>query len=212
MNLKIHKLNNNCFVSNISVTYLLSEISRVYKKSISEIKKEYSSEKISEEYSEYIISSIGNSTFIDNIVLFTKEDFKVNDLDIKIDNFIIADGLNKLIIMHNLLIAKDFVLKRIDLDNINVFKDLYKGLFIVQTHLPGYYLDAVLSSLRSKFKGDIRKFDMEFLMEKVTLTIVTNSNENSMVDYMINKNIINKLLTSNELYRKTKFKMIPYND
>lgn len=212
MNLKIHKLNNNCFVSNISVTYLLSEISRVYKKSISEIKKEYSSEKISEEYSEYIISSIGNSTFIDNIVLFTKEDFKVNDLDIKIDNFIIADGLNKLIIMHNLLIAKDFVLKRIDLDNINVFKDLYKGLFIVQTHLPGYYLDAVLSSLRSKFKGDIRKFDMEFLMEKVTLTIVTNSNENSMVDYMINKNIINKLLTSDELYRKTKFKMIPYND
>lgn len=212
MNLKIHKLNNNCFVSNISVVSLLTEISRVYKKSISEIKKEYSSEKISEEYSEYIISSIGNSIFIDNIILFTKEDFKSNDLDIKIDNFIVADGLSKLIIMHNLLIAKEFVLRRIDLDNIKVFKDLYKGLFIAQTHLPGYYLDAVISILNSKFKNDIRKFEMEFLMEKVALTVVTNSDENSMVDYMINKNIINKLLTSNELYRKTKFKMIPYND
>lgn len=213
MNLTINKLSNKCFTSMVSLKYLLNSVEKVYKKDIKEITKEYSSDIFSEEYSEYIISSSTNDNiFVDSIVLFTKEKFETNYKDITVDNFIVADGISKLIIMSNLLTTKEFILKRIDLDNIGVFKDLYKSLFIAQTNLPGYYLDAVLASLRSKFKNDIRKFEMEFLMDKIVLTIVTNSDEGYMREYITNKNIINKLLTSDELSKKIRFKMIPYID
>lgn len=213
MNLNIHKLSNKCFTSMVSLKYFLNSVEEVYKKDFDEIEYEYSSEKVSEEYSEYIISSSTNDNiYIDNIIIFTEEKFETNYTDIKIDKFIVADGISKLIIMNNLLTAKEFVLKRIDLDNIKVFRDLYRSVFIAQTHLPAYYLDAVLASLYSKFKSDIKKFEMEFLMDKIALTIITNSNENYMREYITNKNIINKLLTSEELSKKIKFKMIPYNN
>lgn len=213
MNLHINKLSNKQFTAMVSLKYLIRSVENVYKKDIKEIENEYSSEKISEEYSEYIISSSTNDNiYIDSLVLFTKEKFENNYTDITIDNFIVADGISKLIIMNNLLITKEFILKRIDLDNIGVFKDLYKSVFTAQTNIPGYYLDAVLANLRSRFNNDIRKFEMEFLMSKVALTIVTNSDENYMREYITNKNIINKLLTSDELSKKIKFKMIPYID
>ena len=213
MDLHINKLSNKQFTAMVSLKYLINSVENVYKKDIKEIEDEYSSEKISEEYSEYIISSSTNDNiYIDSLVLFTKEKFENNYTDITIDNFIVADGISKLIIMNNLLITKEFILKRIDLDNIGVFKDLYKSVFTAQTNLPGYYLDAVLASLRSRFNNNIRKFEMEFLMNKIALTIVTNSDENYMREYITNKNIINKLLTSDELSKKIKFKMIPYID
>ena len=213
MDLHINKLSNKQFTAMVSLKYLINSVENVYKKDIKEIEDEYSSEKISEEYSEYIISSSTNDNiYIDSLVLFTKEKFENNYTDITIDNFIVADGISKLIIMNNLLITKEFILKRIDLDNIGVFKDLYKSVFTAQTNLPGYYLDAVLASLRSRFNNNIRKFEMEFLMGKIALTIVTNSDENYMREYITNKNIINKLLTSDELSKKIKFKLIPYNN
>lgn len=213
MELNINKLTNKQFVSMVPLNYLLSSVENKYKKSIKEIENEYSSEKITEEFSEYIISSLTNDNiYVDNIVLFTKEKFESNDTNIKINNFIIADGLSKLIIINNLIKTKEFILKRIDYDNIHIFKDLYKTLFIAQTNIPGYYLDAILITLRSKFNNNIEKFAMEYLSIVIAVNIITQSDENYMMEYITNKNITNKLLTSSELSKKIQFKMIPYID
>lgn len=213
MDLHITKLSNKQFTATVSLKYLLKSVENVYQKDIKKIEAKYSSEKTSEEYSEYIIlSSSNDNIYIDSIVLFTKEKFESNYTDITINNFIVADGMSKLIIMNNLLTIKEFILKRVDADNISVFKELYKSVFIAQTNIPGYYFDAVLAILHSKFKDDIRKFEMEFLMNKITLIIVSDSNEDYMKEYITNKNIINKLLTSDELSKKIRFKMIPYSN
>lgn len=212
MDLRINKLTDKCFTSTISLRCLINSIEDVYKKNIKEIEEDYSSEKVSEEYSEYIISSTNNNNvYIDNIVLFTKEKFGNNHTDIKIDKFIVGDGISKLIILNNLLTTKEFILKRIDSENIEIFRVLYRSVFTSQTHIPGYYLDAVLANLYSKFNKDIGRFSKEYLREKICLTIITDSSEEYMTDYIINKNIINKLLSSEELSKKVNFKLSPYN-
>lgn len=211
MKININKLTNKHFTSTVSLKYLLQCVEKNYNKSIKEISHEYSSEKITEEFSEYIISSSTNdNVYTDNIVLFTKEKFESNYTEISIDKFIVADGISKLIIMNNLLLTKEFVLKRLDYDNINIFKELYKSLFTAQTNLPCYYLDALLATLRSKFNNNIVKFEREYLIRNISVSIITGSDEDYMTEYITNKNITNKLLTSSELSKKIRFKMIPY--
>lgn len=211
MKVNISRLNNEHYVSTISIDYLLYSIEKNYNKSIKTIEKEYSSEKISEDYSEYVISSILNSNlYLDSIVLFTKEKFEQTNDVITINKFVVADGISKLIIINNLLETKNFILRRINDDNINIFKDLYKGLFIKQTQIPGYYLDIILGRLKTTYAHNINTFAKEFLNNKMSVTIVTNSNKYSISEYISHKNIVNKLLTPNELSKKINFKIAPY--
>lgn len=211
MKVNISRLNNEHYVSTISIDYLLYSIEKNYNKSIKTIEKEYSSEKISEDYSEYVISSILNcNLYLDSIVLFTKEKFERTNDVITINKFVVADGISKLIIINNLLETKNFILRRISDDNINIFKDLYKELFIKQTQIPGYYLDIVLGRLKSTYAHNINTFAKEFLNNKMSITIVTGSNKYSISEYISHKNVVNKLLTPTELSKKINFKMTPY--
>lgn len=212
MDVRIMKLSNKHFVSNISISELISSVEKVYEKDMKLIENEYSSEMLSEEYCEYIISSATNdNVFVDNIVLFTKEKYNHNYENIKINSFVVADGITKLIIINKLLIAKEFILKRVDSDNIKVFRDLYKNLFSKETSIPSYYFDAVLATLTIKYKGDIRKFNLEFLKNKMPVTIVSSTDEDYIREYIMNKNLTNKLITYSELQKKINFKLKPYN-
>lgn len=211
MKLNISQLNNNHFVSVVHLDYLIYSIEKVYGKKIKEIEKEYDSKKISEDYSEYVISSLTtNNSYLDNIILFTKEDIESSKKHIELDKFIVADGFSKLFIMNNLLKTKEFILKRINLANIEAFEELYKGVFTKQTQIPMFYLKIVLMRLHSTYKNNIIKFANEFLMQKNPLTLISSVNEYTMSEYISNKNITNKLLTSDTLNKQIKFKMLPY--
>lgn len=213
MKFNIHKLTNYHFISSVDIMDLINEISKIYKKSITEISKEYAPESMPEEYCEYIISSTSmEKIFLDNLVLFTKEKFEENDSEININKFVVGDGFSKIITINNLLITKDFILKRVDSLNIGVFKELYKDLFILQTGLPLYYFNAVLTIFTSKFKGDIRNFAMNFLNNKIHVNIVTETNEDFIVEYIVHKNMINKMYTSESLKNKINLKLEPYSN
>lgn len=211
MQLQVHKLTNTCFTSLVSVKDLLTSIEKVYDSDMETIHSEYSSEEISQEYSEYVISTLmSNKTYMDNIVLFTKESFKHNYSDIKINNFIVADGLSRIIVLHNLLKTKEFILKRADFSNIHAFKELYGNVFNIQTGIPRYYLDAVWANLYSKYNCDIRKFNLEFMRNQIHVNIASDSTESSMIEYISNKNFTNKFLTNEQLSKKINFKLKPY--
>ena len=211
MNFKIHKLTDYHFVSSVSIKDFINNISKVYNKNMFEISKEYAPENISEEYREYVVlSATSNKVFLDNLVLFTKEKFNNESSSIKIDKFVLGDGFSKLIILNNLLITKEFILKRLDVLNITVFKDLYKDVFVKQTNLPLYYLNTTLAILKSTFDNDIKKFEKEFLNNNIHLNIVAEATEDFMIEYIINKNMINKLYSSQSLKNKIDFKLLPY--
>ena len=213
MNFKVHKLTNYHFISSVKIKDLINEVSRVYNKSRIEISKEYAPENISEEYYEYIIlSATSEKVFLDNLVLFTKEKFDGEFSDIKINKFVLGDGFSKLIILNNLLITKEFISKRLDILNIGVFKDLYKDVFKSQTKLSLYYLNVTLAILKSNFNNDIERFEREFLNTDIHLNIITETNEDCIVEYIINKNMINKLYSSETLRNKIDFKLLPYKD
>ena len=212
MKFKIHKLTNYHFISSVDIVDLINEISKTYKRSMVEISKEYAPENIPEEYCEYIISSTSmEKIFLDNLVLFTKEKFEGNDSEINVDKFVVGDGFSKIITINNLLITKDFILKRVDSLNISVFKELYKDLFILQTGLPLYYFNAVLAIFKSKFKGDVRDFAMNFLNNKIHVNIVTETNEDFITEYIVHKNMINKMYTCESLKNKINLKLEPYS-
>lgn len=213
MKFNTYKLTNYHFISSVDIVDLINEISKIYKKSITEISKEYVPENIPEEFCEYIISSTSmEKVFLDNLVLFTKEKFEKNNSEIDIDKFVVGDGFSKIITINNLLITKDFILKRVDSLNIEIFKELYKDLFILQTGLPLYYLNAVLTIFTSKFKGDARNFAINFLNNKIHVNIVTETSEDYIVEYIIHKNMINKMYTPESLKNKINLKLEPYNN
>ena len=211
MDLSIIKLGDKNFVSTIDFNTLLDNIKRVYKMEIEDIEKEYFFKNINEEYSEYIISSIiNNDMYLDNVILFTKEKFTDIKTTKNINNFVVADGLSKVIIMNRLQKTKEFVLKRISVDNIEIFKDLYRNLFIKQTNIPAHYLDIVLIHLKSKFNNDIIKFNQYFLNREIGISVITESNKECITEYITNKNIINKLLTYEGLNVRINLKLMPY--
>lgn len=213
MKFRIHKLTSNHFISSVSIVDLINEISKTYKRSVRELSKEYAPENIPEEYCEYIISSTSiEKIFLDNLVLFTKEKFEGNDLEIDVNKFVVGDGFSKIITLNNLLITKDFILKRVDSLNIGVFKELYKDLFILQTGLPLYYFNAVLAIFKSKFNSDIRSFEMNFLNNKIHVNIVSETDEDFITEYIVHKNMINKMYTCESLKNKINLKLEPYTN
>lgn len=212
MKIKAFKLSSKHFVANVPVSTLLKKVEELYGKNMSQIEYDYIKERIPEEYREYMVSAVSdNETYLDNIVLFTEENFEDISSELEINNFIVADGFTRLIIFNKLLTAKDFILKEIDLENLTASRESYKGKFVKETNMPACYLDVVIAIINSKFKKDIKKFENEFLNSDIGVTIVSVKSQDCMKEYISNKNMSNKNISSQELFKKLNYKLKPYS-